>query len=104
MARDTRSSPARWLAVAALVAAGGLVGAVTVATLGGETPAPTATVKTAPAAGSKQPSRTFHVVRDGDVLSVIAERYGVAVDRLEELNPEIDPRALRPGTRLRLRR
>lgn len=41
-------------------------------------------------------------VRSGDTLGTIAERFGTTVDRLLELNPGIDPRALRVGQSLRV--
>jgi len=47
--------------------------------------------------------RTYRV-RAGDTPSTIAEKTGVPLDELEELNPEIDPQQLSPGQRLRLRR
>jgi LysM repeat protein len=40
----------------------------------------------------------------GDTPSTIAEKTGVPLDQLEELNPDIDPQQLSPGQRLRLRR
>ncbi|MEI2703446.1 MAG: LysM domain-containing protein [Baekduia sp.] len=105
MARPARPSPARWLAVVALLVAGLLVGYVTASTLGGGSDAsPAATTKAGTPKAAKQPSRRFYVVRGGDVLSVIAEKFDVPVSTLEELNPEIDARTLRPGTRIRLRR
>jgi Tfp pilus assembly protein FimV len=36
-------------------------------------------------------------VRSGDTLGTIAERFGTTVDHLLELNPGIDPHALRVG-------
>jgi LysM repeat protein len=57
---------------------------------------------------ARSPSRSkgprTYTVRRGDVLSVIAERNGVTVDRLIELNPDVDTQNLRVGQRLRLRR
>lgn len=47
--------------------------------------------------------RTYRV-RAGDTPSTIAEKTGVPLDQLEELNPDIDPQQLSPGQRLRLRR
>ena len=41
-------------------------------------------------------------VRRGDTLGTIADRFGTTVDRLLELNPGIDPRALRVGQPLRV--
>lgn len=101
-----RRSPARWLAVAALVGVTAVAGIVTASTLSGsEDRAASATVTTASTgSAARRPSRSSYVVKPGDVLSVIAERYGVSVERLQELNPDVDSRTLRPGTRLRLRR
>ena len=45
----------------------------------------------------------FYVVRRGDILQTIADRTGVSVERLRELNPDLDPRALVAGQRIRLR-
>lgn len=42
-------------------------------------------------------------IRKGDTLSGIAERYGVPQDVIRELNPALDPLALVPGQRIRLR-
>lgn len=59
--------------------------------------------------GSKQsgtaaePTRSVYVVKAGDSFSAIAVKFGVDVDTLQELNPEIDPRALQPGQKLKLK-
>jgi nucleoid-associated protein YgaU len=45
---------------------------------------------------------TAYSVRSGDTLEVIAERFGTSVERLLELNPGIDPNALRVGQVLRV--
>ena len=45
--------------------------------------------------------RTY-TVRGGDNLGAIAERTGVPVDRLQELNPTVDPQALTVGQKLKL--
>lgn len=42
-------------------------------------------------------------VRRGDTYAEIAVRTGLTVEQLEALNPRIDPAALQPGQRLRLR-
>jgi len=49
-----------------------------------------------------QDAKTY-VVQPGDNLSAIAEKTGVSVERLEELNPDIDPQALPSGATLKLR-
>jgi LysM repeat protein len=41
-------------------------------------------------------------VRAGDNPSAIAERAGIPLETLEELNPRMDPRALHPGDKLKL--
>ena len=45
----------------------------------------------------------YYVVKTGDSLGSIAEKTGVPVERLQELNPELDPQALVSGQRIRLR-
>lgn len=47
--------------------------------------------------------RRFYNVREGDTLESIAERFDTTADRLIELNPGIDPLALTPGQRIRVR-
>jgi LysM repeat protein len=41
-------------------------------------------------------------VKPGDVLSSIAEKTGVSLQRLQELNPDVDASALRAGQKLKL--
>jgi LysM repeat protein len=55
----------------------------------------------APGDGPCKANRTR--VREGDTLESIAARCGVDVDQIIELNPGIDPLALRPGQRVRIR-
>lgn len=47
--------------------------------------------------------RRNYVVRPGDSFGAIAERTGVPIEQLEQLNPEVDPQALVVGQRIRLR-
>ena len=44
-----------------------------------------------------------YVVKPGDILTTIAERTGVSVARILELNRDIDPQALVAGQRIKLR-
>ena len=44
----------------------------------------------------------YYTVRPGDSLSTIANRTGVPVGTLLELNPSLDPQALSTGQRIRL--
>jgi len=61
-------------------------------------------------AGAKSPPtttapRTAHksvTVRAGDSPSAIADRSGITLEQLLELNPRVDPRALHVGDRLKL--
>ena len=53
---------------------------------------------------STRPEAKFYVVQPNDTLSKIAARTGVPVAVLESLNPTINPNALQPSQRLRLRR
>lgn len=48
-------------------------------------------------------SASVYVVKTGDTLGSIAERTGVAVEKLQELNPTLDPQALVSGQRIKLK-
>jgi LysM repeat protein len=45
----------------------------------------------------------IYEVQEGDSLTAIAEQTGVPIELIEELNPEVDPQALIPGQKLKLR-
>lgn len=47
--------------------------------------------------------RRTYVVRRGDDLSSVAERFDVPLPTVIELNPRVDPQSVSIGTRLRLR-
>ena len=47
-------------------------------------------------------SATYRI-RKGDTLSDVAERYGVPVDWIRSLNPQLDPLKLTVGTAINLR-
>lgn len=60
------------------------------------------------AAGAEEDSEDelpddVYVIQPGDTLGAIAERVGISVERLQELNPDIDPQALVSGQQLKLR-
>lgn len=44
-----------------------------------------------------------YVVKSGDTLAAIAEKTGVPVERLQDLNPDLDPQALVSGQKIKLR-
>jgi hypothetical protein len=45
----------------------------------------------------------FYTVEPGDSLTSIADKTGVSVNKLTQLNPDLDPQALISGQRVRLR-
>jgi LysM repeat protein len=49
-----------------------------------------------------KPKRTFYVIKRGDTLEIVADKYGTTVEALVELNPGIDPVALTVGQRIRV--
>lgn len=63
----------------------------------------TAAKATAAGAAASTPTRATYKVKAGDSFAAIAEKQGVDVNTLQELNPDIDPRALQPGQKLKLR-
>jgi LysM repeat protein len=46
----------------------------------------------------------FYFVKPNDTLSKISARTGVSLSTIEALNPNVNPQALHPTERLRLRR
>jgi LysM repeat protein len=44
-----------------------------------------------------------YVVKEGDSLTAIAVKTGVPIETIEVLNPDVDPQALIPGQKLKLR-
>jgi LysM repeat protein len=53
--------------------------------------------------GSRPARRRFYRVREGDTLDSIAVQFDTTVEALLELNPGIDPLALSPRQRIRVR-
>ena len=111
-------SPARFLAPLALVAFALALFVVVTSTTRDEVAAPggqdTAepTEATGTPAGTdgdgregrreRRPRRTY-TIKSGDTPSGIAERVGVPLDQILELNPDLDPQTLTPGTKIKLR-
>jgi hypothetical protein len=48
-------------------------------------------------------ARRVYVVKSGDTLATIASKTKVPIDQIVALNPQIDPRALVTGQRIKLR-
>jgi hypothetical protein len=51
----------------------------------------------------RQARRKTYTVQPGDSLSIIAEKTSVPVEELQALNPDLDPQALTPGQKIKLR-
>jgi teichoic acid transport system ATP-binding protein len=51
----------------------------------------------------ERPRRRRYTVKLNDSLGSISEKTGVSVERLEALNPDLDPQALVVGQKIKLR-
>jgi LysM repeat protein len=54
-------------------------------------------------ARSTRLAQTVYVVRTGDTLAAIAQKTGVPIEKLQTLNPNLDPQGLLSGQRIKLR-
>ena len=68
-----------------------------------EQPAATPTASKEGTGASARKGRRFYRVKAGDTPSSIAERTGVPLSQIQELNPDLDPQTLAPGERIKLR-
>ena len=103
-------SPARLLAPLALVVFALAVAVVVLTASGGEgnggtdtSSNGTGTTAQTTTGTTTAPRRATYTVKTGDTLGLIAEKTGVSVERLQELNPELDPQALLSGQKINLR-
>jgi LysM repeat protein len=48
-------------------------------------------------------TRPTYTVKLNDTLGLISEKTGVSIERIEELNPELDPQNLIVGQKIKLR-
>ena len=115
----TGKSPARFLAPLALIIAlvaflaivtsSGGGGSTTTSGTSASTTSSTkrstsAAKSTTTAAKKKSPAaRRFYTIPVGDTFGSIADKTGVPLETLQELNPEVDPHAMTTGQRIRLR-
>jgi LysM repeat protein len=90
------------VAVVALVLGSGVVGDDSSSETVGARDLPAATER---ATNKKKQKRTpaTYTIKANDTLSGIAEKTGTTVERLQELNPELDPTALVAGQKIKLR-
>jgi LysM repeat protein len=64
---------------------------------------PSTSSQTTTTVQNKYAHRRAYTVRTGDTLGAIAEKTGVDVTTLEDLNPGLDPQALVTGQKIKLR-
>jgi LysM repeat protein len=107
------AAPAAFLAgvtIAVLVVRAGLAGsddtpgpAITAtATTRTTTTRPTTTRRTTTRRTTTATDRRFYTVEAGDTFGTIAAEFGTTVEELIELNPDVDPRSLSIGQRIRV--
>ena len=106
-----RGRAGRWLAPLAIVVVGGAAYGILKSGSpqhdAGSSKNPPASQKKSGGSGTPtttvKVTRRTYIVRTGDTLSSISLDTGVSVDRLQQLNPDVDVQALQPGQRLKLR-
>lgn len=64
---------------------------------------PAATERTTTADRPRRRRPATYTIRANDTLTGIAEANGTTADRLQELNPELDPQGLVAGQKIKLR-
>jgi LysM repeat protein len=108
METPKQSSNARVAAILALIAAFVVIMVLIVSSLAGsdsgDDGANRAGQRQNNSKESKRSERKIYVVKPGDCcLSQIAEKTGIDVDVLVQLNPSLDPQAIHSGDRVKLR-
>jgi LysM repeat protein len=56
-----------------------------------------------PSARKRRKPRRTYTIKSGDTPSGIAVKVDVPLDQILELNPDLDPQSLTPGTKIKLR-
>lgn len=69
----------------------------------GGSPASGTSSGTASSSSASTSSAQYHTIRSGDTLGKIASQYGTSVSALQRLNPDVNPRRIRPGQRIRVK-
>jgi LysM repeat protein len=90
------------VAVAVLVLGSGVVGDDDTGNSASSTTLPAATERTTTSGRHKRGPATY-TIKANDTLSGIAAQHGTTVDRLQELNPDLDPQGLVAGQKIKLR-
>ena len=103
-------SPARFLAPLALVCFALALFLVVSSTTKEQAGEPGARGVAAPAQSTPAPQverkrkrRKSYTIKTGDTPSGIAVKVDVPLDQILELNPDLDPQTLSPGTKIKLR-
>ena len=103
-------SPARFLAPLALVVFALALFLVVSSTTEDDAGDPGARGTSAPAeatpkpnAEKRKPRRKTYTIKAGDTPSGIAVKVDIPLDQILELNPDLDPQTLTPGTKIKLR-
>jgi LysM repeat protein len=93
------------VAVLAIVMGSGVTGDDSSSDSAGARDLPAATdttTKTTTGPKRKKTPKTY-TIKANDTLSGIGERFGLTVDELQTLNPELDPQGLVAGQKIKLR-
>jgi LysM repeat protein len=91
------------VAVAAMVLGSGVVGDDSTDGNNATSDLPAATERSTTSGRPTKRRRATYTIKANDTLSGIAAQHGTTVDRLQELNPEIDPQGLVAGQKIKLR-
>ncbi len=91
------------VAVSAIVLGSGVVGEDGGSETAGTRDLPAATNETTATERQQKRGPATYTIKANDTLSAIAEEHGLTVERLEELNPELDPQGLVAGQKIKLR-
>ena len=100
---DLRQNFLRLVALVALVAAAIVLVIVVTSSLPESDGGDAGGNRAAKAKGEKGSGDKFYIVQPGDSLSTIAEKEGIELETLEQLNPDLDPQTLSTGQQVRLR-
>lgn len=108
-----RSSFARLLAPLALIACAAAITAIVLGSgvvgddggseTAGARDLPAATERTTTSGNTQRRTPATYTIKANDTLTGIAEEHGTTVERLLELNPELDPQGLVAGQKIKLR-
>lgn len=91
------------VAVAALVLGSGVVGDDGGSETAGTRDLPAATERTDTTPKNEPRGPATYTVKANDTLTGIADQHGTTVERLQELNPDLDPQGLVAGQKIKLR-